>query len=92
MRRPISPWEIKAKEDFMAMGGSFEKKRMKMNGMLWYFCDVVEILTGLQVAPTKYRLQHLIVKLAVILEDVLPKSIGAMKPYLRQFIDEHALL
>uniref|UniRef100_A0A9I9EKI8 MORF/ORRM1/DAG-like MORF domain-containing protein n=1 Tax=Cucumis melo TaxID=3656 RepID=A0A9I9EKI8_CUCME len=31
VRRPISSSEIKAKGDFMAIGGSFEKKRMKMN-------------------------------------------------------------
>uniref|UniRef100_A0A9I9ECU6 Uncharacterized protein n=1 Tax=Cucumis melo TaxID=3656 RepID=A0A9I9ECU6_CUCME len=34
VRRPIALLEIKAKGDFMAMGGSFEKKRMKMNASM----------------------------------------------------------
>uniref|UniRef100_A0A9I9EEP6 Uncharacterized protein n=1 Tax=Cucumis melo TaxID=3656 RepID=A0A9I9EEP6_CUCME len=107
--------EIKAKGDFMAMGGSFEKKRMKMNASMAdqyaqnaithlknYLPGNVDLGTTCGkyyrvsclsiIDPTAMKNTVLEENTVVVfnINEVLPQSIGAVKPYLPQFIDSHS--
>uniref|UniRef100_A0A9I9EFL0 Uncharacterized protein n=1 Tax=Cucumis melo TaxID=3656 RepID=A0A9I9EFL0_CUCME len=84
--------KIKAKGDFIAMGGSFEKKRMKMNGNvdLGTACGKyyrVSCLSIIDPAAMENTVLEENTAAMFNINEVLPQSIRAMKPYLRQFID-----
>uniref|UniRef100_A0A9I9EMB5 Uncharacterized protein n=1 Tax=Cucumis melo TaxID=3656 RepID=A0A9I9EMB5_CUCME len=76
-RRPIASPEIKAKGDFMAMGGSFEKNRMKMNASM-ADQNAQNALTHLKVMLILELLVTSIIDPAAMENTVLEENIAAM--------------